>query len=106
MKDLVPQQQQEIYITSSVEVRLAVMENTLQNINETLKSINSRFDKVEDQIENLRLEIKSDMGELRSELKSEIKSLSNRLWYLYTAVGTSFFVLLGVIAKAVKWIGT
>jgi uncharacterized coiled-coil protein SlyX len=76
------------------DVRIAIVENTIGHINETLIRMEKRFDKIDEKLETM---------------DKKIDSINNRMWtnFLWLlGVMSAFSVgLLGIIAKGFHWIG-
>lgn len=79
-------------VNYSEETRFALMEQSINHMNQTLQRFETRFDKLDGEIK----EVKQDVKEVQKELKGEIRS--NFFWTL-GAVGT----VLAVVAHGLHW---
>lgn len=81
-------------VLEQVDARLG---NVEQDIRELCSEMNSRFDRVYQEISGLRAEVKAEIGGLRTEVKTEIRDLragmNSHFSWLY---GLMVAVLLGV----------
>jgi predicted component of viral defense system (DUF524 family) len=68
------------------ETRIALLEQTCSNINETLK--------------NIRMDIK----ELDVKIENKLDKISNRIWFNFYWGVAGIASVLGVLAHALKWI--
>lgn len=87
----------------SDDTRIALLENNLSHIGETLKRLERKMDDgfLENKKEFDRLEQKMDKN--FGTLDVKIDAINNRLWILYFWVTGGFAAVLGVIAKSHHW---
>ncbi len=105
------------------DVRLALLEQSIININETMLRFEKRFDKIDqrfDQIENRLDKINKNFDEklqkfelkfekLENNVMSKLELSNNRLWVnFYWILGTMFTLSCagaGILAKGFHWLG-
>ncbi len=78
------------------DTRLALLEQSINNINDTLKSFEKRFDKLDSKLDNL--EIGNNVFMSYKKVDSGFKDFNNRLWsnFLWTISATTtvtFFLI-------------
>ena len=74
------------HTNDSQVTRIAVLENTISHINETL------------------IRIENTIIGNHQELRQEVKKLDNRIWSnFYWAIG-GFAAILGMLAKLLRWV--
>lgn len=79
-------------VNHSEETRFALMEQSINHMNQTLQRFETRFDKIDNEIKDVRQDVK----EVQKELKGEIRS--NFFWTL-GLIGTVF----AVMAHGLHW---
>lgn len=75
------------------DTRLALLEQSIGHINESLLRIEKRFDSVEK-----RIDVLSD------DMKQGFKDVNNRLWTFFFWMVGGYASILGLIAHALHWI--
>ena len=88
----------------SDEVKLALLEQSINSINQTLIRFESRFDQITKEIKDNNKNLESRLDVMSKELKSD--SRSNFFWVLGSILGlygTAFVTLLGAVGKAYHW---
>jgi hypothetical protein len=105
---------------NNLETRVALVEQSIGHISETLirieRKMDNGFERIEDKF--IKFERKMDDGfkkidekfdRLEIELKKDIKSFDSRLWTnFYWTLGTMFTLatlMCGILAKGFKWFG-
>jgi uncharacterized coiled-coil protein SlyX len=92
------------------ETRLSLLEQSINNINDTLMRFEKRFDKMDDKIEKLNREIKEEIKFLDTKFESRFDKFDSRMWqtFVWTMSGfgatiAGFVTILGVMAHGFKW---
>jgi predicted nucleic acid-binding Zn-ribbon protein len=96
---------------NSYEIRIALLEQSNANINETLKDIKQGLNRLENKIDSLDKKIDDTSKTLRNEMHSQfsaldkkIDSIHSRIWHLFLCGVGAFAGMLTLIAHAEKWI--
>lgn len=78
------------------EVRLALLEQSIININDTLIRFEKRFDRID-----------NEMKDFRQDINAKLEAFNNRLWVnFYWILGTMFTLSCagaGILAKGFGW---
>ena len=93
------------------ETRVALLEQSIGHINETLlriekgfDAVDFRFDRIEKRIDALSDDMKQRIDALSDDMKQGFKDINNRMWSNFLWMIGSFAAVLALIAHAVKWI--
>lgn len=85
------------------DVRLALLEQSIININETLVRFEKRFDKIDSEIKEFKKELNTKLDKVNEKLET----FNNRLWVnFYWILGTMFTLSCagaGILAKGFGW---
>jgi hypothetical protein len=96
------------------DVRLALLEQSINNINNTLLRFEKRFDQIDLRFDNLNSELKSvlkdfrvDLNDIQAENKSDINDLRNDIkadfrWFI-SIFGGLLLSLGGMMAHGFHW---
>ena len=82
------------------ETRVALLEQSIGHINETLLRIEKGFDAVDFRFDRIEKRIDA----LSDDMKQGFKDINNRMWSNFLWMIGSFAAVLALIAHAVKWI--
>lgn len=88
----------------NLDMPVTTLENTSSSIKESLARIEGRFDKVDQEIKDLRNEIKEDIKETRQEVTEVRKELKNDIRTNFFWSLGAFIGVVGLMAHAFKWI--
>lgn len=69
------------------DTRLALLEQSINNINDTLKSFEKRFDKLDNKLDNLEKKVDSGFKDFNNRL------WSNFLWTISATTAITFFLI-------------
>lgn len=90
------------------DVRLALLEQSINNINETMIRMEKKIDKGFDQVDKRFDKIEIEVKEFKKEINSKIESFNSRLWVnFYWILGTMFTLSCagaGILAKGFGWL--
>ena len=85
------------------DVRLALLEQSINNINDTMIRFERRFDKLDTELKEFRQDVNSKLETFNNRLET----FNNRLWVnFYWILGTMFTLACagaGVLAKGFGW---
>ncbi len=81
------------------DMKISLLEKTINNINDTLIRFEKRFDKIDERFDKVDEQFKV----MDKKFDSKFDVINNRLWQLFFWSVASFGILLTVIAKAVHW---
>lgn len=79
--------------------RIALLEQSITHINDTMLRIEKRFDAVDARFDRIELRIDA----LSGEMKQGFKDINNRLWSNFFWMVGGFAGILGLVAHAVHW---
>lgn len=79
--------------------RLALLEQSIMHINDTLLRIEKRFDTIDFRFDKQELQV----GAVSTEVKRIFRDINQRLWTNFIWMIAGFASVLGVIAHAVHW---
>src|SRR5580698_8262567 len=88
----------------SDDTRIALLEQSISHINETMTRIDRRFDSLESNM-NMRFDkVDARIDGLAHEIKQGNKDLNARMWHIFLWIMTSGGAVLGFIAHKLNWI--
>ncbi len=79
------------------DTRIALLEQSIGFINETMTRLEKRFDSMENKIDTLGIVVTQEM-------KMGFKDVNNRLWTNFFWMVGGFAGVLGLVAHALHWI--
>ena len=79
------------------DTRIALLEQSIEHINQTLLRIEHRFDSMDSKIDTLGIV-------LGQEMKAGFKDINNRMWTNFFFMIGGFAGILGLVAHALHWI--
>jgi predicted nucleic acid-binding Zn-ribbon protein len=95
---------------ASNDTKIALLEQSIGHINQTLERIEKRFDKIDSELgfaasklDNQFLVVDNKLSEMYKKIDSKFSSLDNRIWALFFFIIAGFGSVLGVIAKVAHW---
>lgn len=86
------------------DTRIALLEQSIGHINETLLRFEKRFDVLDADIKTLGITIHNDMKQGFNRLDSRIDSINNRQWLNFFWIVGSFAAILLIMAHGFEWI--
>lgn len=86
----------------SEQTRIALLEQSIGHIDQTLLRIESRINNIDVKVENMENSFNLKIDKLENKLNSRIDKIDSRLWQIMFLISSSVIGL--IVAKILHWI--
>jgi len=88
----------------SDDVRLALLEQSINNINNTLVRFEKRFDNIDSELREIRNEFSGELKGVRGEFKSIRSEMKSDFRWIVTIFGGLMLGLAGIMTHGFHWL--